>query len=536
MNLTGLNVRFNRIIDISPVTNLTNLVTLRLEGNRIVDVTPLANLTQLTELYLSHNHIADISPLANLVELETLDIRGNLVNDYTPLDGLALTDFLYDEFCELPPLPVRDRIQNRDYPSIIARWSGPGWPPIVNRPELTGIENVASHDLWFSGPQFGLGFRETPDGFTMAGSLDEAVQRRDEYLAINSNMIFLADIRMREYWEDAFPEDWPYWVRDANGEIVSGWPGANLVDFTHPHIQDRIVQQAIAVSKCGLYDGVFFDWWHEGGPVLSGYLDNVAEQRARDNILRRIHEATRPDFLIMGNTNDRIIPRTGPHINGGFMETIVPYDKTGATLEQRLNVVEDSLLWLDQNLREPRINGLEGWVIPTEPPDSPTNRRWMRVITTLSLTHSDGYVVFTSANDGYHHYWYDFWDADLGRPLSEAKAQLYDNRPGLYIREYTNGWAVYNHSGAPQIITLSEEVQGVASGVVDTEHTLPNLDGEMYLRMVPENPADVNDDGVVNILDLTIIAQGFGTDSLKGDVNGDGVVNVFDMVFVADQF
>ena len=159
----------------------------------------------------------------------------------------------------------------------------------------------------------------------------------------------------------------------------------------------------------------------------------------------------------------------------------------------------------------------------------------MRALTTLSLTHSDGYVLYT---DGmvYTHYWYDFWDADPGRPLSEAKAQLYDNRPGLYIREFTNGWAVYNHSGVPQIITLSEEVQGVASGVVDTEHTLPNLDGEMYLRMVPENPADVNDDGVVNILDLTIIAQGFGTDSLKGDVNGDGVVNVFDMVFVANQF
>ena len=30
----------------------------------------------------------------------------------------------------------------------------------------------------------------------------------------------------------------------------------------------------------------------------------------------------------------------------------------------------------------------------------------------------------------------------------------------------------------------------------------PNLDGEMYLRMKPENPADVNGDGAVNILDL----------------------------------
>ncbi|MDE0044136.1 MAG: leucine-rich repeat domain-containing protein, partial [Candidatus Poribacteria bacterium] len=309
-SLRALNARFNRIVDVSPVANLTNLVTLRLEGNRIADVTPLENLTQLTELYLSDNDILEISPLSNLTKLETLDIRGNPVTDNTLPDGLALTHFLYDEFCEFPPLPVRDRIQDRDYPSIFARWSGPGWPPIVNRPELTGIENVASHDLWFSVPQFGLGFRETSDGFTMAGSLDDAIRRRDEFLSINSNMVFLADIRMREYWADAFPEDWPYWVRDANGDIVSGWPGANLVDFTHPHIQDRIVQQAIAVSKCGLYDGVFFDWWHEGGPVLAGYLDNAAEQRARDNILRRIREATRADFLIMGNTNDRIIPRT----------------------------------------------------------------------------------------------------------------------------------------------------------------------------------------------------------------------------------
>ena len=54
--------------------------------------------------------------------------------------------------------------------------------------------------------------------------------------------------------------------------------------------------------------------------------------------------------------------------------------------------------------------------------------------------------------------------------------------------------------------------------------------------MQPKNPADVNGDGVVNILDLTLVAQGFGTDSLKADVNGDGVVNVFDLVFVANEF
>ena len=50
------------------------------------------------------------------------------------------------------------------------------------------------------------------------------------------------------------------------------------------------------------------------------------------------------------------------------------------------------------------------------------------------------------------------------------------------------------------------------------------------------NPADVNGDGIVNILDLTLVAQALGTASRESDVNGDGVVNVFDLVFVAGQF
>ena len=543
ISLTGLNVRFNRIVDVSPVANLTNLVSLRLEGNRIADVTPLANLTQLTELHLSDNHIRDVSPLANLVELETLDIRGNPVTDRTPLDGLALTNFYYDQICELPPLPIHDRINDRDYPSIFTAWAGPHWVSILNRPDLSGVENVAMHDLWFSVPQFGLRFKETPDGFSMAGSLDEAIQKRDEFLALNPNMLFIADIRMRSYALDEFPEDWPYWIKDSDGNIVNAWAGVfGLIDFTHPDIQDRIVQQAIAISKCGLYDGVHFDWWNEHGAILAElygdwshkYRGNEAEQRARDNILRRIRAGTRPDFLIMGNTNRNTIPRTAPHINGGFMETLIPHTATGNYLEVLLNEVETSLLWLEQNLREPQVNALEGWGIPTKSPDDSTNLRWMRAFTTLSLTHSDGYVLF-NLGEGHEHFWYDFWDADLGRPVG-LTAQLYEEIPGLYIRKYTNGWAVYNHSGETREITLPELATGVSSGVEGMTHTLPNLDGEMYLKAAPANPADVNGDGLVNVLDLMLVAQGFGADKKGIDVNGDGVVNVFDLVFVANEF
>ena len=561
-NLTFLQLQSNRIEDISSLANLMQLTELHLKENRIEEISPLANLMQLTELYLSHNKIEDVSPLANLTQLTKLDLKGNRIEDFSPLssltrlesldsrgnrgtdisplDGLALTEFLYDQICEHAPFPVRDRIENRNYPSIITRWSGPSWPPIVNRPELTGIENQASHDLWFSVPMFGLRFEYWPEEIRVIGNLDEAIRRREEFLAINPNMVFLVHVRMRSGTDGYLPEDSPYWIRHADGSIVEG----DLMDFTHPYIQDRIVKQAIAVSRCGLYDGIMFDWWKEHKPVLADDLGdwshkfrgNEAEQRARDNILRRIRAETRPDFLIMGNTNDDIIPRTGPYINGSFMETTVPRIWTGDILERLLTQVEDSLLWLEQNLREPRINGLEGRAIPTESPDSPTNRRWMRAITTLSLTHSDGYVVYTGIGPhDVRHYWFDFWDADLGRPVGD-KAQLYQETDGLYIREFTNGWAVYNHSGETQVITLPEEAQGVAIGRVGAEHTLPNLDGEMYLRMRPENPADINGDGVVNILDLVAVAQGLGTDNPEADVNGDGVVNVFDLVFVANEF
>ena len=527
--LQSLDAAACDLIDIRPLTRLTQLTSLNLRANQIVDIKPLSNLTSLQKLRLNSNRITDITPLQNLTHLTFLEIQHNQITDYSPLDALPLSHFVYDQYCDMPPLPLEPRLENRLYPSIYAQWSGFGWLPIRNRPELSPAENIALHDLRFSVGVFGLDFHQGINEFHMSGNIAEAIRLRDLLLRINPNMITLFDVGMRAAPLTFFPDDSPYWIRDAQGNIHEG-----LLDFTHPAVQDRIVQQAIAVAKCGLYDGIFFDFWSEEWTVLDGFRTMAEEQYARDVIVRRIRANTRPNFLIMGNTNDAIIPRTAPYINGGFMEAVLPFNQTGNQLEASLTRLENSLRWMENNLREPRINALEGSAIPTEPPDSPDNLRWMRVFTTMSLTHSDGYVLFQFGSN-HDHYWYDFWDADLGHPLSEEKAQVYEDRGGLYIREFTNGWAVYNHSGETQVITLPEEVQGVASGLVNTEHAVPNLDGEMYLRVKPPNPADVNRDGAVNILDLTLVAQAFGTDKPEGDVNGDGVVNVFDLVFVAGK-
>ena len=173
-------------------------------------------------------------------------------------------------------------------------------------------------------------------GFNAAGIIDRFAGQASRF-ARNPNMIFLAEVRIRDYGNhDAFPDDHPYWLRDAEGNIVYedsyGW---RMIDFANPAVQDIIVGQALAISRCGLYDGVFFDHWDDHHSTVGDYIPNDIAQRARDNIIRRIREGTRPDFLIMGNTNFRIIPARARTLTVDLWKLCYP--ETG--MERKYNFV-----------------------------------------------------------------------------------------------------------------------------------------------------------------------------------------------------
>ena len=559
--LRVLKVLHHNITDISPLARLVGLEILQLQDNQIVDISPLSNLRNLKELKLHANRIEDFSPLSGLTNLEILTLHENVGLDISPLSHLNVREFVSEAVCELERVPIQERLQNRDYPSIFSAWHN-----IINRQELSWDERLSYHDLYFCCLMFGTDWRLTPDGIKIVGDLQAAKAQRDALFAENPNMVFLVPIYYYGDHPDRYPEEWPYWLRGASGNRVqahTGWV-EGWIDYTHPGAQDYFIQQVIAVAKCGLYDGIFLDHWSEE-PRLRGHRSLASELTAKDTILRRIRQSMPEDFLILVNSNHKKIPRWASDVNGLFMETRPGFSSDGTVeiddgyTDRDLTEIQETLLWADQTLREPRINCLEGYGIRFEKPDSALNRKWMRFFTTMSLTLSNGYVVQTmgidtpthehvwntpylsashkNENVGHHdhthqHYYYDFWATRLGRPIGE-KGQLHNGVKGLFIREYTHGWAVYNRSGVAQTVSFHDKTTGVSSQITDTVHVVSDLDGEIYLKSTG-TVADLNGDGVVNILDLVRVANAFG--GTTPDLNSDGVVNILDLVIVANSF
>ncbi|MBH76958.1 MAG: hypothetical protein CL897_01810 [Dehalococcoidia bacterium] len=418
------------------------------------------------------------------------------------------------------------------FPRICQAWNG-----IQNRPDLSDLEKIAKHDLWFSTPwSLGLlwqtsieqpypGLSTSLTDINGDTSLSAARELKSSLLELNPHIKTIATVLYREGEFEPNEEGLalheyghyaaisPYWIKDSDGSPVPGFGEdldkdgeieeqeilSSLIDFRRQEVIELVSQKALALAESGIVDGIFLDWWNEHNVTAASYLDwsysymtLEEEVEARLAILHRIRQLVGDDFLVLVNTNDRTAPLSSPYVNGIFMEAGKDIYSEGYTSHQ-LKMIEESLYWGSENLREPRINCLEGWRVVYDygntaaqvvERDSAENRRWMRVFTTLALTHSDGHVVFGDDNSeptwDHYHNWYNFWDADLGQPVS-AKRQILDGTEGLFIREFTNGYALYNRSGTSQIISLGVELQAVSTGHWSFTHELEELDGDIYL-------------------------------------------------------
>ena len=302
--LEGVHLLGCQIVDLSPLRKLNNLRGVFLGHNEISDISPLAELTNLTSLHLQSNQIVDLRPLANLINLRRLWIQDNLDTDISPLQGLNLTDFRYDEVCDIEPsLPLaRDRIENRSFPSVCQIWDD-----VVGLDHLTWEQRNALHDLYVGFPRFGLNWDTTLAEPTYgvatqrAGYLERAGEIREWRLAQNPNMIFLPDIRIYHHdTPEAFPPDSDFWLRDAQGQIIRNANNEYLINFLKPEVQDLLIKRIIALERCGLYDGVFLDGFNNNFTGFMGRwhypVTNEEIIQVMLNILQSVRSQVREDF------------------------------------------------------------------------------------------------------------------------------------------------------------------------------------------------------------------------------------------------
>ncbi|MHC4566923.1 MAG: hypothetical protein ACYTE3_14350, partial [Planctomycetota bacterium] len=205
-------------------------------------------------------------------------------------------------------------------------------------------------------------------------------------------------------------------------------------------------------------DGVLLDWWRDDDSRLE--------------LAKMVREAIGDKHLIIANANDRTTPRTAPYVNGYFMECY-----RSKTPKDWMRIAE-TLKWAEVNLREPRANCLETWYH-----NSRDDLNLMRATTTLSLTCSNGYCLFSDPNPlptgDHRHNWYPFWDANLGKSTAPGVTMP----DGTIRRQFENGTAVYNPMDNKTVtITFDQARTSAATGKTSESHTLKSLDGDIYLK------------------------------------------------------
>ena len=356
----------------------------------------------------------------------------------------------------VPPRTPRERIASRAFPSVFQAWN-----PADNLKHEDKWTTLARHDLVFHAPDyFGLKWAGNFNGLATAftsQSLQSAVATRKMLLNKNPNLILLAELRYRDAHRSYLPDNHVWWKR-KDGKPVVGWEegGYFLLDFSNPAYRAHVAQQAKAIVDSGLFDGIMLDWWDDDPDRLA--------------LIKGIRDAIGDQPLVLVNANDRKTPGTAAFVNGYFMECY----KSKSVEDWRQ--IAETLGWAESHLKEPRINCLETWFHKSR-----GDLQLMRATTTLSLTLSDGYCLFSDPNPlgtaDHLHDWYPFWDRSLGRPKGKGER----SGDGSIQRRFDRGLAVYNPAGnKPVEVKFTSPHTAASTGKSATSFTVPPGDGDLF--------------------------------------------------------
>jgi len=152
-NLESISLGFFRVTDLAALSNLTRLTFLRFQNSdvhnnyQITDLSPLSNLINLTYLVIPRSSISDLSPIANLTELTRLEFYNSQINDLSPLANLINLSYfaVSPQVSNLSPLSGLTSLKNL----WISNNQVSDLSPLVNLTSLQvlGVSNNQINDI-----------------------------------------------------------------------------------------------------------------------------------------------------------------------------------------------------------------------------------------------------------------------------------------------------------------------------------------------------------------------------------------------------
>ena len=549
-NLNHIDVKGNHIFDLSPLAGLINLRYLRVVKNAISDISPVRGLTNLVFLDLDDNMVSDISPLAGLVNLKIIRTWGNPFSDLSPLSRLTKLEELdicgarLEEGTALAPLTALTGLRE-----LYLR--------------KNGIQDVSPLAVLTGLNRLNLSENEISDVSPLAGLTNL------KWLAVNQNKIsdfspldgLREDLKLIWHENPAFPKGGPkiegpwLWVVLPDTRLESGTD--LLAEVSGGTVTEESVAMHGATEGKSVSDNV---WTFQELPpsghdnverMLGGYIDGAIVYGTVSLYSPQEQKTT----IYVGSQHGFKV-----WLNGVLIYESLRYhasedytDFLPVTLQQGRNVLLVAV--------EARRNAHFGFESGTD--YSVANPGVGYAISETPIHINDTFILDIRAENVSD---LAGWQFDLA--FDRAILEVVDVSEGDFLN--TSGGSTFFQSGridnaAGKIIGLKTallsddgvsgsgtilQVQFKAKSEGETSLALQNfLFGSFTGENIPAGPlditfavkerlltGDVNRDGVVNILDLILVARQLGKSvpaNSPVDINGDGVVNIFDLTLVA---
>ena len=474
--------RFNRL------ESATNLTWLGLNRNNITDISAVSKLTNLIDLRLERNTISDVSAVSGLTDLTRLELGYNTISDLSPLS--VLTNL-----------------------TVLLLWHN----NVTDLSALTGLTNITG--LYLQGNSI-LDLSPLVSN-TGVGHGDEIDVRENPLNAVSINT-HIPTLQRRGI--------------DIQFDAVVGKPD--------------LVVQSPRVSKGTLSPSESFTLSatvrNSGSGGASG--TTLRYYRSPNSTISRTDTQVGTDAVGSLNSNSNsadsislIAPTTpGTYYYGACVDAVPNEADTTNNCSTAVSVTVQSIGVTEP---EPEVPATTSGTTVSLSPASVASPGVDQQLT-FSLKIAGGTKV-TGYQATVH------FDTSALRYVDSANGD-YLPSGAFFVPPIADGNSVtvagtsLSGESARNIGTLATVTFAVVAVKASTVHlsevlltdsaggsSSPQIQAAEITES-PQLPEDVNQDGVVNILDLTLVASNFGkTGQNDADVNGDGIVNILDLVAVA---